>query len=191
MAKPVIVEDADLSHLVKIIRATSCNSLRNIALIYTLFGTGMKPSEIASLKISDYLDKNGQPKKDTVIRAEISFNGRERPLMWVNKQIVSSINEYLSKSNKENKERYLFLSNTGEGFTAAGLTNLLNKLIAGAGLEGCNTNSARHTLAVKLHRNHIDLATINKILGQSSLTATKKMCQGDTARLSSLVENII
>lgn len=218
MAKPQIVEDKDLDHLIKVTRATSGpNALRNVALIYTLFGTGLMPSEIASLRVDDYLAK-GEPKEDTEVRPEIAFNGRSRPLMWANKKLVNAIDAYLAErvekrlgvaSGKSgcrglDPASPLFLSRSEEGFTfrvterngktyrsCGSLVNLLNKLIAGAGLEGCNTGSARRTLAVKLHRKHIDLRTINEILGQSSLSATKALCMGDTMRLSKLVAGVI
>jgi len=218
MAKPQIVEDKHLDHLIKVTRATSGpNALRNIALIYTLFGTGMMPSEIASLRVDDYLAKGG-PKEDTEVRSEIAFNGRSRPLGWVNKMLVKAIDAYLAErvekrlSVAPSKSGYrgldpaspLFLSRGEEGFTfretvrsgktyrsCGSLANLLNKLIAGAGLEGCNTGSARRTIAVKLHRQHTDLRTINEILGQSSLKATKALCLGDTMRLSKLVAGVI
>lgn len=218
MAKPQIVEDKDLDHLIKVTRATSGpNALRNVALIYTLFGTGMMPSEIASLKVSDYL-KNGHPKEDTEVRPEISFNGRSRPLGWVNKTLVKAIDAYLAERAEKrlaatpieagyrglDPDSPLFLSRGEEGFTfretvsngktyrsSGSLVNLLNRLIAGAGLEGCNTGSARRTLAVKLYRRRTDLRTINEILGQSSLKATKALCLGDTMRLSKLVAEVI
>jgi site-specific recombinase XerD len=175
------------------------------------------PSEIASLRVDDYLYKD-KPKEDTEVRPEISFNGRSRPLMWATKILTKAVDAYLEERiQKElgvaakklgclglDPTSPLFLSRNEEGFTfrvterngkkyrsCGSLVNLLNKLIAGAGLEGCNTGSARRTLAVKLHRNHIDLRTINEILGQSSLTATKALCQGDTIRLSKLVANVI
>lgn len=219
MAKPAIVEDKELDLLIRVTRATSGQfARRNVALIYTLFGTGMMPSEIASLLVSDYLDKHGEPLRDTEIRPEIAFNGRSRPLMWASKKLVEAIDVYTAERIEQglgvaskkagyrglNPDSPLFLAKGGEGFTfkvserdgrqyraCASLTNLLNKLIKGAGLEGCNTSSARRTLAVKLHRKHIGLRTINEILGQSSLTATKNLCQGDTARLSDLVKNVI
>lgn len=218
MAKPQIVEDKDLDHLIKVTRVTcGMHAPRNVALIYTLFGTGLMPSEIASLKVSDYL-KNDKPKEDTEVRPEISFNGRVRPLMWANKTLVSAVDAYLADRIQMghgvapqlagyrglNPEAPLFLSRGEEGFSfretkrngkvyrsCGSLVNLLNKLMAGAGLEGCNTGSARRTLAVKLHRKHIDLRTINEILGQSSLTATRALCQGDTMRLSKLVAGVI
>lgn len=218
MAKPQIVEDKDLDHLIKVTRATSGpNALRNVALIYTLFGTGMMPSEIASLRVDDYLEKD-KPKEDTEVRPEISFNGRARPLMWSNTRLVTAIDAYLEDRiirglgvapqkvgcRGLDPTSPLFLSRGEEGFTfrvterngkmfrsSGSMVNLMNKLISGAGLEGCNTGSARRTLAVKLHRRHIDLRTINEILGQSSLTATKALCQGDTMRLSKLVAGVI
>lgn len=218
MAKPQIVEDKDLDLLIKVTRVTSGpHALRNVALIYTLFGTGLMPSEIASLRVDDYL-KNDKPKEDTEVRPEISFNGRARPLMWSNKKLVEAIDTYLAERVARalgvapkkagfrglDPASPLFLSRSEDGFTfrvterngktyrsCGSLVNLLNKLIAGAGLEGCNTGSARRTLAVKLHRRRIDLRTINEILGQSSLSATKALCQGDTMRLSKLVAGVI
>lgn len=218
MAKPQIVEDKDLDRLIKVTRVTSGpTSLRNVALIYTLFGTGMMPSEIAALRVDDYLAKD-KPKEDTVVRPDISFNGRTRPLMWSNKIVVKAIDAYLDERITKglgvapkkagcrglDPSSPLFLSRGDEGFTfrvterngkiyrsCGSLVNLLNKLMAGAGLEGCNTGSARRTLAVKLHRKHVDLRTINEILGQSSLTATKALVQGDTRRLSDLVAGVI
>lgn len=219
MAKPQIVEDKELDHLIKVTRATTePHALRNVALIYTIFGTGMMPSEAASLKVENYMNSQGVPLNDTEISADIAFNGRARPLMWTNKKLVAAIDAYLAKRIEQglgvelNSSSYrgldpgspLFLAKGGEGFSfrvtkrngktyraCASLTNLLNKLIAGAGLEGCNTSSARRTLAVKLHRKHVDLRTINEILGQSSLTATKHLVQGDTRRLSDLVAGVI
>ncbi len=169
MAKPPIVEDKDLDHLIKVTRATSGpNALRNVALVYTLFGTGMMPSEIASLKVSDYLEK-GQPKEDTQVRPEISFNGRSRPLGWVNKTLVKAIDAYLAERAEKriaatpieagyrglDPASPLFLSRGEEGFafretvsngktyrSCGSLVNLLNRMIAGSGLEGCNTGSA-------------------------------------------------
>ena len=218
MAKPQIVEDKDMDRLIKVTSVTSGeHALRNVALIYAMFGTGMMPSEIAALRVDDYL-ANGSPKEDTEVRPDISFNGRSRPLMWSSKKVVTAIDAYLTERVTKqlgvdpDQLKYrgldpaspLFLAKGGEGFSfrvtekggrkyksCASLTNLLNKLIAGAGLEGCNTGSARRTLAVKLHRRHVKLRTINEILGQSSLTATKALCQGDTARLSKLVAGVI
>lgn len=218
MAKPQIVEDKDLDLLIKVTRVTSGDhAKRNVALIYTLFGTGLMPSEIASLRVDDYLHKDN-PKEDTIVRPAISFNGRSRPLMWSNKTLTKAVDAYLEERIQKglgvgtkksgcrglDPESPLFLSRGAEGFTfrvterngktyrsCGSLVNLLNKLIAGAGLEGCNTGSARRTLAVKLHRKRIDLRTINEILGQSSLTATKALCQGDTMRLSKLVAGVI
>lgn len=101
MAKPQIVEDKDLDHLIKVTRVTSGpNALRNVALIYTLFGTGMMHSEIASLRIDDYLAKD-KPKEDTVVRPDISFNGRTRPLIWSNKTLVKAVDAYLEERVKK------------------------------------------------------------------------------------------
>ena len=218
MAKSQIVEDKDLDHLIRVTRATSgSNAARNVALVYTLFGTGLMPSEIARLRVDDFLLRENVVREETEVRAEIAFNGRPRPLMWVNKKLVAAVSEYLIErvakrqmvsTNAEymglQSSSPLFLAKGGDGFTfrvterdgkryeaCASLTNLMNKLMDGAGLDGCNTGSGRRTLAVKLHRQHIEMRVINEILGQVSLKATIELCKGDTVRLSELVRRII
>ena len=218
MAKSQVVEDKDLDHLIKVTRVTSgSHAARNVALVYSLFGTGLMPSELARLRVDDFLIKSGAVLVETVVRPEISFNARPRPLMWVNKSLVAALNAYLDERVEKRwrlgvETEYkgldpaspLFLAKGGDGFSfrvterngkryeaCTSLTNLLNKLMAGAGLDGCNTGSGRRTMAVKLHRQRIDLRTINEILGQVSLRATQELCQGDPVRLSELVRRII
>lgn len=90
MPKPTIVEDGDLEWLIKVTGKGSKHALRNVALCYTLFGTGMTPSEIALLRVSDYLASDGSVMVDTEVRAEIAFNERSRPLCWTNKKLVKT-----------------------------------------------------------------------------------------------------
>lgn len=54
-----IVEDAELDWLIKVTKAGQ-NARRNCAMILTLFGTGMKPGELAGLRVDDILAPDGQ-----------------------------------------------------------------------------------------------------------------------------------
>jgi integrase len=151
------------------------------------------------------------------VRAEIAFNGRKRPLYWNNKRIQHALDDYFADRLKRGlgvwkQATYrgldptspLFLGRLSEGFTYretaggdgkvnrqyASISNLLNKLLKAAGVEGAV--SARRTLAVKLHRKRAtDIRVIAEILGISSLTNVRKMVEGDTARLSDLVRDIV
>ncbi|MNR00431.1 hypothetical protein D3C85_1162020 [compost metagenome] len=56
----------------------------------------MKPAELAQLRVSDYLSPVGDPLTETVVRPEMAFNGRARPLCWVNKKLITAIDEHLA-----------------------------------------------------------------------------------------------
>jgi integrase/recombinase XerD len=144
MASNIIVEDDQLDWLLKVTRRDSAiHGKRNIAMLLTLFGTGVTPAELAGLKISDALAPDGELKAgqkppkgrkssyyEAEVRAEIAFNGYARPLRWVNKRLATAINDYLVErvENKQgtwtgsgyrglDPESPLFLSRGSEGFS--------------------------------------------------------------------------
>jgi len=68
---------------------------RDVALLHVLFGTALCPTEIALLRVDDYLNDNGTVKRDWKVREAIAYNQRERPLFWVNKKVVACVDSYL------------------------------------------------------------------------------------------------
>jgi integrase/recombinase XerD len=143
MASPIVVEDDQLDWLLKVTRRDSTvHGKRNVAMLLTLFGTGITPAELAGLKISDTLAADGELKAgqkppkgrrssyyEAEIRAEIAFNSYARPLRWVNKRLATAINDYLAEriENRQgtwsgtgyrglDPESSLFLSRGSEGF---------------------------------------------------------------------------
>lgn len=217
MPKPAILEDSDIEWLIKITSKGPKHALRNVALCYTLFGTGLTPSEIALLRVSDYLTSDGAVAVDSEVRAEIAFNDRSRPLCWTNKKLVKAIDAYLTERIAQGlgqgphgtyrglaKDAPLFLGRGQNGFTfrkttrsgkeyfyCASLANLYRELLKRAGIEGATTESGRRTVAVKMHRKGVGVRTINEVLGQVSLTATKRLVEGDPVRLGNLLRDII
>lgn len=96
MAKPPVVEPKEIERAVKVARATGSQGVRNAALVYMLFVSAMTPAEIARLTVDDYLRADGSVRKRHIVRAEISYNGYERPFRWSNLPLVGAIDEYLS-----------------------------------------------------------------------------------------------
>lgn len=163
--------------------------------------------------------KQGKGKKprDGQVRAEIAFNGRPRPLYWANRKLTAAIDEYLTERLKRGLGTWgnrtyrgldpaspLFLGRGSEGFTFretvrqgkvyrqyASVSQLYSKLFRKAGIEGAGAGSARRTLAVKLYRQNTDVRVIAEILGNVSLTAVRKMCEGDTRRLADAVAGVL
>jgi integrase/recombinase XerD len=138
MPKAVLVSDQQFKHIIDVARVSSPeHALRNVALAYTLFATGLYPKEIAQLRVSDFLTKNGSVKEDSEVRAEIAFNCASRPLLWTVPKLVEAIDAYLDYRVRRslgtsmrgaevthfyrglNPKSALFLAQGGEGFAVA------------------------------------------------------------------------
>ncbi len=217
MPKAIVIEDQQLEHAVKVAKVSSKeNGNRDAALLLSCFGTGMTVTEICRLRVSDYLTESGDVLSDSLVRAEIAYNHRSRPLCWTNKELINAIDAHLAERLERghgvstrlmayrglDPESPLFVSGrTGEisakqrdgktYYTANQLSRLYTRLFDQAGVEGASAQSGRRTLAVKLKRRGIDLRHINVILGIESLEAVKRLCAGDPARLGDIVRRII
>lgn len=213
-----IVEDAELDWLIKVTKAGQ-NARRNVAMILTLFGTGMKPGELAGLRVDDILAPDGQfrggqppprgrPKRyyQAEVRAEIAFSAHARPVRWNNRRLTSALDDYFAERLADkrgvwsdagfrglNPESPAFLARgTGStGFSSATVSNELSKLFKRAGVMGGVAGSGRRTLAVKLARKGTDLRVIAEVLGHGSIAAVRKLVAGDTARLGDILKDII
>lgn len=220
MPKAIVVEDPQLTHAANVARVSSAeNGSRDAALLLCVFGTGLKPAELAQLRVSDYLSPGGDPLTETIVRPEIAFNGRARPLCWVNRKLIAAIDDHLTDRLKRghgvtgrlaayrglDPQSGLFVSGrTGQplkltrierdgrvSYRADQLTALLSRLFAQAGVDGATAQSGRRTLAVKLKRHGVDERHIGEILGMTSLKAIKQLCETDPVRLGDLIKRIM
>ncbi|MFM1704726.1 site-specific integrase [Aeromonas salmonicida] len=218
MPKAIVVEDPQLAHDVAVAKASSPeNGLRDAALLLCCFGTGMKPAELAQLRVSDYLSPVGDPLTETVVRPEMAFNGRARPLCWVNKKLITAIDEHLADRLKRghgitgrltayrglDPQSGLFVSGCTSqllkltrierdgrvSYRADLLTALIVRLFAQAGIEGATAQSASRTMTLK--RQGIDDRHIGEILGMTSIKAIKTLCDTDPVRLGDLIRRIV
>jgi len=219
MAKPPVVEDREVEHLLKATAAYSRTPERDKALLLVLYGTALATTELATITVSDYLTANGSVKVTSAVRVDVSHNGESRPLFWSNKRVVAALDEYLAYrlstgqgvAVKDGAYRSLdpaspiFLTDSGQpyaltkktlpsgklAYSCNTLGALISKLHTNAGIEGGNAQAARRTFAVKQHRQGRDLVHIAAILGHKSITTTKRLVGQDPARLADIVAGAI
>ena len=219
MAKAPFIEDSRLKHMLKVAAISGESPLRNVALLYTIYGTGMMPTEVARMPLSRYLKADGVLLEKSCVPAEVAYNGKERPLWWSNAKVVNAIDQYLDYRLRHKQgvttrkaayrgldpESPIFLTGEGEPFkltkreTPAGtisyacdsLSQLFRKLHEQAGIEGASAMSGRRTFAVRLHQKGFDLRHINELLGHETLKATKNLIDQDPVRLGAIVAGVI
>ncbi|MCK4118354.1 tyrosine-type recombinase/integrase [Ralstonia nicotianae] len=219
MPKPPVIEEHQIRHALKVAAVTGQNSKRDVALLLVAYGTGLTPNEIAKLLVSDYLQANGQTRIESLVRAEIAFNGKVRPLLWASTKVCAAIDVYLEHRfafrhgittcpaayRGLDHQGSLFLTGEGEPFaftrrvTAAGaisyscesLTEIFRRLHQQAGIPNGNASSARRTFAVMLHRQGRSPKLIQDLIGVSSLSAVKRLVESDPVRLATIVSGVI
>ncbi|QIK19220.1 site-specific integrase [Ralstonia pseudosolanacearum] len=219
MPKPPVIEEHQIRHALQVAAVTGQNSKRDVALLLVAYGTGLTPNEIAKLLVSDYLQANGVPCIESVVRPEMAFNGKARPLLWASAKVRAAIDVYLDHRRALrhgittspaayrglDHQGPLFLTGEGEPFaftrrvTAAGaisyssesLAEIFRRLHQQAGITNGNASSARRTFAVMLHRQGRSPKLIQDLIGVSSHSAVKKLVESDPVRLASIVSGVI
>jgi len=219
MSKAPVVEENEFRHLVKVTAISGESPIRNVALVYVLYGTGMMLTEIASFTVRDYLREDGSVCAMSSVRAAIAYNNTARPLPWTNAKVVGALDAYIAERLRLghgltvrkaafrglDPDTPLFRRGDGEPFqlterkTSAGalsyscdsLGQLYRKLHAQAGLNGAHALAGRRTFAVRLHRKGFDLKLISLLLGHSTLTATERLIDSDPVKLGDLVAGIV
>ena len=168
-AKPPIIEPLSEDDVRSVLEATT--TLRDQALITTMVDTGLRASEILTMKVSDVriedatgtllvMGKGGRqrvvPIDAHTQRTLVQYKRRERPT-----PAHPSINEF-------------FLTRRGEPMTPVTLKLLFDRLRRRSGLSRLHPHLLRHTFATHYLENGGDLFSLQLILGHSSLEMVRR-----------------
>ena len=159
------------NQIIKVINILKCEKnqflqLRNTALIYLLWGCGLRVSELLSLnnkQINDnYIIIFGKGKKERIV-----------PLLpEIKIKIIEWIEWKHKNFNYDNDA--LFISRLGKRLSPRYVQKLIEKLRLQLDLDKNFTPHAlRHSFATQLLMNGVDLRTLQMMLGHSSLSTTQ------------------
>lgn len=144
---------------------------RTKAMLELLYATGMRVSELLSLRFSNIDLEN------TLVRVEgkgskeriIPFNDTSK------KYLELYLNSYRPKLVKQGKNyEELFLNNRGTPMTRQGLFKLIKQLCKELGIQkNVSPHILRHSFATHLLNGGADLRSIQMLLGHSDISTTK------------------
>lgn len=155
---------------------------RDIAIFEVLANTGIRVSELCSLKLSDV--QISERKGKLIVRYGKGQKYREVPL---NSDARKALNEYLKSRADENNER-LFLGERGP-LTPSGVFRIIKRYARDAGVE-VSPHQLRHTFARRLLQSGADIVTVQQILGHANLNTTAVYLKPDYAEQEEAVEKI-
>lgn len=144
------------------------NILRDIAIIETLFATGMRISELCLLKDSDV---------NLYDRTILIYGkgAKERRIQLGNDDVVKILYKYRSEFHNEIKTRNFFFANkSGAPVSDQSIRRMINKYSKQASIDMHITpHMFRHTFATCLLEADVDIRYIQEMLGHSSINITE------------------
>lgn len=191
---PVILSVDDISNLLKISDDSSPESIRIRCMISLLYASGLRVSELVSLKVTD-ISRNIQTGKINNYLT-IKGKGAKERIVVINAVAIKNLEEYLPireifvpLGSKENL--YLFPSKSKEGcMTRQNFALLLKSSARSAGLDPTNVSPhiLRHSFASHLLEGGADLRVIQELLGHADISTTQVYTHVRPDQLKSVID---
>ena len=161
----------EIDNLISAIDLTSNEGERNRAMLETLYGCGLRVSELTALKISDLFFEEGFVK--------ITGKGNKQRFVPVGNLTQKYIQIYkdtmrIHLNIKKGFEDTLFLNRRGNQLTRAMIFTIIKDLAVKINLnKNISPHTLRHSFATHLLENGADLRSIQLMLGHESITTTE------------------
>ena len=161
----------EIDSLIAAIDLSTNEGERNRAMLETLYGCGLRVSELVSLKISDLFFEEGFIK--------IHGKGNKERFVPVGKLTQKYMEIYqkevrVNLTIKKGYEDSLFLNRRGNQLTRAMIFTIIKDLAVKVNLnKNISPHTLRHSFATHLLENGADLRSIQLMLGHESITTTE------------------
>ncbi len=182
---PVTLHVTEVDHLIGKIDLSKAEGKRNKAMLETLYGCGLRVSELINLKISNLFFDDGFIK--------VTGKGDKERLVPIGSIAQTEIQFYLSGLRphvpvKKGNEDILFLSRRGTGLTREMIFTIVKRLAILAGIKKrISPHTFRHSFATHLVEGGADLRAVQEMLGHESITTTEIYTHLDREYLRSTI----
>lgn len=175
----------EIDSLISAIDLGSKQGERNRAILETLYGCGLRVSELTNLKISDLFFEEGFIK--------VTGKGDKQRLVPIGPTTEKYINIYRKEIRVHQNIHALakdtvFLNQHGKPLTRAMIFTIVKRLAEKAGIrKTISPHTFRHSFATHLLENGADLRAIQQMLGHESITTTEIYTHIDRKHLTEVI----
>tara|TARA_B100001059_G_C17718199_1_gene519198 strand:- start:60 stop:956 length:897 start_codon:yes stop_codon:yes gene_type:complete len=183
---PDTLSVSEINLILETIDLSDSNGERNRAIIETLYGCGLRVSELTSMKISDLFFNEGFIK--------VTGKGNKQRFVPIGKLTQKHINLYKNQVRifKKIDQKYkdtLFLNRRGKQLTRAMIFTIVKNLGEKSKIEkSISPHTFRHSFATHLIENGADLRAIQMMLGHESITTTEIYMHLDKSHLKKVID---
>jgi integrase/recombinase XerD len=179
------ITDEELRHALQV-TAQGFHHKRNVAMLVLSNYLGLRAKELAALKIADVYDGS---RINTTLRLFASYTKghKHRDLSLGNPTVIQALEAYLARRQEKdgalfNLQAPLFRSERGCHYSPTSMSRAINIMYQKAGLTKASSHTGRRSMITKLAYKGIDIYTIMRIAGHSSITTTIGYIQDDVRR---------
>lgn len=178
---PEVLTVREIDNMIAAIDMSSPEGQRNRAIIETLYGCGMRVSELVNLELSKvYIDEQfvvvtGKGDKERIVPiSDVALN-----------EIRKYITEDRSRLNiKSGEDHILFLNRRGHRLTRVMVFYIVKRLAELAGVRKViSPHTLRHSFATHLLEGGANLRAIQQMLGHESIATTEIYIHIDRSKL--------
>ncbi len=168
---PVYLTVPEIEKMISVIERNTSEGERNISILETLYGCGLRVSELVNLKISDL------HLKDNYIK--VSGKGNKERLIPIGKKAKHHLQLYLESIRphykvKKNCEDVVYLNRQGGKLSRVMVFYIIKELAQKAGIrKKMSPHTLRHSFATHLVEGGADLRAVQEMLGHESITTTE------------------
>ncbi|WP_158980840.1 MULTISPECIES: site-specific tyrosine recombinase XerD [unclassified Flavobacterium] len=177
----------EIDSLIQAIDLSTNEGERNRAMLETLYGCGLRVSELVTLKISDLFFEEGFIK--------ITGKGNKQRLVPISNVTQKYILLYKNTVRthitiQKGFEDTLFLNRRGKQLTRAMIFTIIKNLAVSIDLnKTISPHTLRHSFATHLLENGADLRAIQLMLGHESITTTEIYVHLDRTFLTEVINS--
>ncbi len=168
---PDVLDVEDIDKILKTIDLSLPEGTRNRAIIETLYGCGLRVSELVNLKLSELFFNEGI--------VSVTGKGNKQRLVPLGEEAKKSILLYLQYDRVKiepvkGSEDILFLNRRGRKLSRQMIFIMIKNLVEKAGIrKSISPHTFRHSFATHLVQNGADLRAVQDLLGHASIITTE------------------
>ncbi len=166
---PEVLSVSEIDRMISEIDLSKPEGHRNKAIIETLYGCGLRVSELVSLRLTDLHEGEGY--------IVVTGKGDKQRLVPVSGKALKEIEIYRHDRNQLpviHHQNVLFLNRRGRGLSRAMIFTIIKDLAAKAGIrKNISPHTFRHSFATHMIEAGADLRAVQEMLGHESILTTE------------------